>query len=242
MPTSLLVGRRLAARPPPAEVRPPVVNSLMETERIITRWRCDAEGNFRVTGQSRVLKSGAAVWPSPLLCARPVRHRAARTQATAVANPARHAIAMHGDPAFPANFTHMPYTNPDAPKGGRLVFGMLGTFDSLNPLIVRGLTLQQIRGHVIESLMARGNDEPFTLYGLLAESVETDDARSYVTFRINPKAAFSDGKPVTAEDVLFSRELLRTKGRPNHRLFYSKIVKAEALDRAHRTLRPRRRK
>jgi peptide/nickel transport system substrate-binding protein len=148
----------------------------------------------------------------------------------ASANPARHAIAMHGEPAFPANFTHMPYANPDAPKGGRLTFGMLGTFDSLNPLIVKGLSLQQIRGHVVESLMARGNDEPFTLYGLLAESVETDDARSYVTFRINPKAEFSDGKPVTAEDVLFSRELLRTKGRPNHRLYYSKIVKAEALD------------
>jgi peptide/nickel transport system substrate-binding protein len=145
-------------------------------------------------------------------------------------NQPRHAIAMHGEPAFPADFTHMPYTNPDAPKGGRLVFGMLGTFDSLNPLIIRGLSLQQIRGFVIESLMARGNDEPFTLYGLLAESVETDDARSYVTFRINPKAKFSDGKPVTAEDVLFSRELLRTRGRPNHRLYYSKIVKAEALD------------
>src|SRR5688500_11094524 len=145
-------------------------------------------------------------------------------------NQPRHAIAMHGEPAFPANVTHMPYTNPDAPKGGRLVFGMLGTFDSLKPLIIRGLSLQQIRGFVIESLMARGNDEPFTLYGLLAESVETDDARSYVTFRINPKAKFSDGKPVTAEDVLFSRELLRTRGRPNHRLYYSKIVKAEALD------------
>jgi peptide/nickel transport system substrate-binding protein len=137
---------------------------------------------------------------------------------------------MHGEPAFPAGFTHMPYANPGAPKGGRLVFGVQGTFDSLNPLIVKGVTLQQIRGYVVESLMARGNDEPFTLYGLLAESVETDDARSYVTFRINPKAAFSDGKPVTAEDVLFSRELLRTRGRPNHRLYYSKIVKAEALD------------
>jgi peptide/nickel transport system substrate-binding protein len=153
----------------------------------------------------------------------------AQTQASA-ANSARHAIAMHGEPALPANFTHMPYVNPAAPKGGRLVFGVLGTFDSLNPLIVRGTSLQQIRGYVIESLLSRGNDEPFTLYGLLAESVETDDARSYVTFHINPKAAFSDGKPVTAEDVLFSRELLRTKGRPNHRLYYAKVAKAEALD------------
>ena len=84
---------------------------------------------------------------------------------------------MHGAPALPADFTHMPYANPDAPKGGRLVQGILGTFDSLNPLIVRGLAVQQIRGFVVESLMARGNDEAFTLYGLLAKSVETDDAQ-----------------------------------------------------------------
>src|ERR1035441_3523720 len=89
-----------------------------------------------------------------------------------------HGIAMHGAPTLPADFTHMPYANPDAPKGGRLVQGILGTFDSLNPLIVKGLAVQQIRGFVVESLMARGNDEAFTLYGLLAKNVETDDARS----------------------------------------------------------------
>jgi peptide/nickel transport system substrate-binding protein len=141
-----------------------------------------------------------------------------------------YAIAMHGAPALPADFTHMPYTNPEAPKGGRLVQGFLGTFDSLNPLIVRGLAVQQIRGFVVESLMARGNDEAFTLYGLLAKTVETDDARSYVTFRLDPKARFSDGQPVLAEDVLFSWALLRDKGRPNHRQYYSKVVKAEAPD------------
>ena len=147
-----------------------------------------------------------------------------------------YAIAMHGAPALPADFTHMPYANPDAPKGGRLVQGILGTFDSLNPLIVRGLAVQQIaavqqmRGLVIESLMARGNDEAFTLYGLLARSVETDDARSYVTFRLDPKARFSDGQPVTAEDVVFSWALLRDHGRPNHRQYYSKVAKAEAID------------
>jgi peptide/nickel transport system substrate-binding protein len=141
-----------------------------------------------------------------------------------------YAIAMHGAPALPADFDHMPYVNPDPPKGGRLVQGILGTFDSLNPLIVRGLAVQQIRGFVVESLMARGNDEAFTLYGLLAKSVETDDARSYVTFRIDPRARFSDGRHVTAEDVLFSWALLRDKGRPNHRQYYSKVAKAEALD------------
>ena len=138
-----------------------------------------------------------------------------------------YAIAMHGAPALAADFTHMPYANPDAPKGGRLVQGILGTFDSLNPLIVRGLAVQQIRGFVVESLMARGNDEPFTLYGLLAKSVETDDIRSYVTFRLDPRARFSDGQPVLADDVLFSWALLRDKGRPNHRQYYSKVVKAD---------------
>ena len=110
----------------------------------------------------------------------------------------------NGSPALPADFSHMPYANPDAPKGGRLVQGILGTFDSLNPLIVKGLAVQQIRGFVIESLLARGNDEPFTLYGLLADSVETDDARTEVTFHLNPLARFSDGRPVLADDVLFS--------------------------------------
>ncbi|WGR75134.1 MULTISPECIES: extracellular solute-binding protein [unclassified Bradyrhizobium] len=141
-----------------------------------------------------------------------------------------HAIAMHGKPALPADFTHMPYTNPDAPKGGRLTWDLLGTFDSLNPLIVKGLAVQQVRNYVIESLLARGNDEPFTLYGLLARTVETDDERTYVTFRLDPRARFSDGKPVLAEDVEFSWQLLRDHGRPNHRHYYAKVAKAEVLD------------
>ena len=143
---------------------------------------------------------------------------------------AAHAIAMHGAPAMPDGFTVLPYANPDAPKGGRLVQGVLGTFDSLNPLIVKGLAVQAIRGYVVESLMARGYDEPFTLYGLLARTVETDDARSYVTFRLDPAAHFSDGAPVTAEDVVFSWQLLRDHGRPNHRAYYAKVAKAESLD------------
>lgn len=141
-----------------------------------------------------------------------------------------YAIAMHGAPALPADFAQMPYAKPDAPKGGRLVWGVLGTFDSLNPFIVRGIAVQQVRGFVVESLMSRGNDEAFTLYGLLARSVETDDARSYVTFRLDPRARFSDGKPVTADDVLFSWALLRDRGRPNHRQYYAKVARAEALD------------
>jgi peptide/nickel transport system substrate-binding protein len=137
---------------------------------------------------------------------------------------------MHGAPALPADFTHLPYANPDAPKGGKLTWSVLGTFDSLNPFIVKGVAVQQISRYVVESLMARSYDEPFTLYGFLAKTVETDDARDYVTFHLDPRARFSDGSPVTADDVLFSWTLLRDHGRPNHRQYYSKVAKAEALD------------
>jgi peptide/nickel transport system substrate-binding protein len=143
---------------------------------------------------------------------------------------AARAIAMQGTPAMPEGFTAMPYANPDAPQGGRMVEGVLGTFDSLNPLIVQGLAVQPIRGYVVESLMARGYDEPFTLYGLLARTVETDDQRSFVTFSLDPAAHFSDGTPVTADDVVFSWQLLRDHGRPNHRTYYAKVAKAEILD------------
>jgi len=150
--------------------------------------------------------------------------------ATPAAAEAAHAIAMHGTPAMREGFVAPDYANADAPQGGRMVQGVLGTFDSLNPFIVKGLPAQSIRGYVVESLMARGYDEPFTLYGLLARTVETDDARSYVTFSLDPAAHFSDGSPVTADDVIFSFQILRDHGRPNHRAFYAKVAKAEKLD------------
>ncbi len=95
-------------------------------------------------------------------------------------------------------------------------------------------------GYVVESLMARGYDEPFTLYGLVARAVATDSARSFVTFELDPAARFSDGKPITPEDVLFSWQLLRDKGRPNHRIYYSKVVKARGDRTSARPLRSRR--
>jgi peptide/nickel transport system substrate-binding protein len=138
-----------------------------------------------------------------------------------------HGIAMHGDPLYPAGFTHYRSVNANAPKGGRLVQGAVGAFDSLNPFIVRGTAPPFVRWNIVESLMARSPDEAFTCYALLARSVATDDARSYVAFEIDERARFSDGRPVTAEDVLFSYELLRLKGRPNHRTYYGKVAKAE---------------
>jgi peptide/nickel transport system substrate-binding protein len=143
---------------------------------------------------------------------------------------APHAIAMHGGPAWSTDFTHPTYVNPAAPKGGQLVQGVLGTFDCLNPFIVKGIAAANIKNYVVESLLARGYDEPFTLYGLLAEGVEADAARTQVTFTLNAKARFADGKPVTPEDVIFSWELLRDKGRPNYRIYYAKVAKAVATD------------
>ena len=156
-----------------------------------------------------------------------LRPAGAQPASTVIAGPA---IAMHGAPALPSDFAALPYVNPDAPKGGRLTEGVLGTFDSLNPLIVQGLAVQPIRGYVVESLLARSYDEPFTLYGLLAKSVETDEDRGYVTFTLDPAAHFSDGTPVTAGDVVFSWQLLRDHGRPNHRTYYARVAKAEILN------------
>jgi peptide/nickel transport system substrate-binding protein len=141
-----------------------------------------------------------------------------------------HGIALHGLPKQPADFQHFSYVSPDAPKGGRLRLRAYGSFDSLNPLIVKGVAAEGIREFVVEGLMARGLDEPFTLYGLIAETVEVPDDRSSITFNLNPRARFSDGHPVTADDVLFSFELLKEKGRPNYRTYYGKVAHAERLN------------
>ncbi|HTV33252.1 MAG TPA: extracellular solute-binding protein [Methylocella sp.] len=135
-----------------------------------------------------------------------------------------HAIAMHGDPALPRAFDHLPYADPSAPKGGRLSIGFLGTFDSLNPFNLKaGSTAQGLNGNVFETLMTRSLDEPFTLYGLIAQGIETDDDRSFVTFHLDPRAHFSDGEAVTAQDVVFTFDLLRAKGRPQQRAAYALV-------------------
>ncbi len=124
---------------------------------------------------------------------------------------------MYGKPALPPDFVSLPYANPDAPKGGRIIFGEAGGFDSLNPYILKGSAPWGLGLHTVESLMARSIDEPFTLYGLLAESVETDESRSWVEFTLRPEARFSDGSPVTVEDVMWSYETLGTLGHPRYR-------------------------
>ncbi len=145
-----------------------------------------------------------------------------------------HGLAMHGEPALPSDFAHLPYVNPDAPKGGRVNYGVQGSFDSLNPFIVngdgaRGLFDAEFGNNVFDTLMMRSRDEAFTLYPLLAESVETDADRTFVEFTLNPKAKFSDGKPVTPADVIFSYELLREKARPIYRNWIGVADKMEVV-------------
>jgi peptide/nickel transport system substrate-binding protein len=145
----------------------------------------------------------------------------------ALAEP-QHGIAMYGDPALPPDFVSLPHVNRDAPRGGRVVFGEAGGFDSLNPYIVKGRAPAGLSALTVETLMGRSYDEPFTLYGLLAESVETDAGRTWVEFTLREGARFSDGTPVTVEDVLWSMEVLGTKGAPRFAAAWAAVARAEA--------------
>jgi peptide/nickel transport system substrate-binding protein len=138
-----------------------------------------------------------------------------------------HGIAMYGEPALPPDFVSLPYANPDAPKGGKIVFGESGGFDSLNPYIVKGAAPAGVGLLTVETLLGRSYDEAFSLYGVLAESVDTDEARSYVEFTLRDGAKFSDGSPVTVEDVLWSFEKLGVEGSPRYAGAWKKVAKAE---------------
>ena len=139
----------------------------------------------------------------------------------------QHAIAMYGDPTLSSGFSSLPYVNSDAPQGGRVVFGASGSFDSLNPWIVKGRAPWALRSLIYEPLMGRNWDEPFSLYGLLAESIETNDDRDEVEFTLRSEAKFSDGSPVTIDDVMWSFETLGTKGHPRYRNAWTKIESME---------------
>lgn len=135
----------------------------------------------------------------------------------------QHGIAMYGAPALPPDFVSLPQVNPDAPKGGRIVFGESGSFDSMNPFILKGRAPAGLSGLTVETLMGRNYDEPFALYGLLAESITTNPERTYVEFTLREEARFSDGSPVTVEDVMWSFETLGTLGNPRYHGAWKKI-------------------
>ncbi len=135
-----------------------------------------------------------------------------------------HAIAMHGEPKYRADFPHFDYVNPDAPKGGTLRLAEEGTFDSFNPFIPKG---NAGRGTDFESLLTGSADEPFTMYGLLAEWLEWPEDRSWVIFELRPEARWHDGKADTVDDVIWSFETLKEKGQPFYRFYYGSVVSAE---------------
>jgi len=145
-----------------------------------------------------------------------------------------HGIAMHGRPALDFGFKHLPYVNPDAPKGGDITYGVLGTFDSVNPFILksmrtnaRGSWDHQFGKLVFESLLFRSMDEPFTMYGWLAKAVEWPDDRSWIEFTIDERARWSDGVPVTVDDVIFTYELFAEKARPPYSSRMDRIERIE---------------
>ncbi len=155
----------------------------------------------------------AAPWPAP----------AADTGVTV--SPA---LSMYGDLKYPPGFKHFDYVNPDAPKGGTVKLAVIGTFDSLNPFILKGVADNGMFS-TFDTLLASSTDEPFSEYGLIAESIELPADRSWVIFNLRPQARFHDGSPITADDVVWTFDTFKSKGRPYYHSYYSRVVKAEKL-------------
>src|SRR5690554_7171128 len=153
----------------------------------------------------------------------------------AASNPAPvHGIAMHGELKYPEDFSHFDYVNPDAPKGGTLRMSDLSNgFDSFNPFVIRGVAAAGVSTYVYDTLMESSADEPFSEYGLIAESVEFPEDRRYVIFNLREEAKFQDGTPITAKDVEFSHRILTTEGHPFYRNYYADVRKV-TIENSHR--------
>ncbi len=150
----------------------------------------------------------------------------AQPSAVAIAKQS-HAIAMHGTPKYPAEFSQFDYVNANAPKGGDFRLHAIGTFDTLNPYVIKGKPAAGLHhgfGYYFETLTRRSLDEPFSLYGLLAESIDMADDRGWIEFTLRPQARFSDDTPVTVDDVIFSWRILKENGSPNARATWSRVV------------------
>ncbi|SDG44130.1 microcin C transport system substrate-binding protein [Limimonas halophila] len=142
--------------------------------------------------------------------------------------PLRHGVAMHGEVKYPADFEHFAYANPDAPQGGKIKLAAQGTYDSFNPYIVQGVSVQGAQ-LMYDTLMVSTDDEPFSEYGLVAEGIYMPEDRSWVAFKLREGARFHDGEPITPEDVLFSLNVLREKGHPFYRFYYKSVAKARKV-------------
>lgn len=137
-----------------------------------------------------------------------------------------HGLAMHGDLKYGPGATHFDYVDPEAPKGGEIKRAAIGSFDTFNPFVIKG-NPDAGSGLIYDRLMTSSADEPFSEYGLLAETVETPADRSWVAFTLRPQARWHDGQPVTVEDVIWTFETLRTKGQPFYRAYYAQVDTVE---------------
>ncbi|MAF10783.1 hypothetical protein CMK11_10045 [Candidatus Poribacteria bacterium] len=139
-----------------------------------------------------------------------------------------HAIAMHGEAKYEADYAHFDYVNPAAPKGGSIVLGAFGSYDTFHPFVLKGRPADGL-GRMFETMTTNSQDEAFTEYGLLAESIAWPEDRSWVTFTLRPEARWHDGVPVTVDDVIWSLEILKTKGHPFYRNYYANLASAEEV-------------
>ena len=140
-----------------------------------------------------------------------------------------HGLSMFGELKYGPDFEHFDYANPDAPKGGSVTLAAIGSFDSLNPFILKGQAAAGATS-VYDTLTVNSLDEPFSVYGLLAESIETPEDKRWVTFRLRPEARWHDGVAVTAADVVWTFDTIKREGHPFYRSYYGAVEKAEALD------------
>lgn len=151
----------------------------------------------------------------------------AQDSAEIVTGSPQYAVALHGTPKYPENFSHVDYVNPDAPKGGILRQAMIGTFDSLNPFVIKGTPAAGINylrsGLIYESLMQNAWDEPFTLYGVIASHITIAPDKSWVKFNLRPEAKWHDGKPITADDVVWTFQTLTEKGQPFFKAYWNDV-------------------
>lgn len=142
-----------------------------------------------------------------------------------------HSMALHGAPKYTADFQHLDYVNPNAPKGGTMRMSAVGSFDSLNGYIIKGSPAAGL-GMIHETLLQQTEDEPFTGYGLIAETIEVPEDRSWIVFNLRPEAKWHDGKPITTDDVIWSFNTLTTEGAPFYKGYYHNVKSVEALSPA----------
>lgn len=176
--------------------------------------------------------SPVRITPSSLACVL-VGALAGGWSAASLADPS-HGISVFGDLKYPADFPHFEYASPEAVKGGSVILSSLGTYDNLNPYILKGVAAAGAGG-VFDTLMSSSLDEPSSMYGLVAESIEVADDTQSVTFRLRPEAKFHDGHAIDADDVVWSFDTLMSEGHPAYRSYYASVSGAEAVD--ERTVR-----